>query len=526
MRILLLLCCLTACASKAAPQPPRLSDPTKADDGGLQITPLGVLEYDGEVFGELGEDQLDAYTFNADEGAIVTLDNSHRGTAAALDSVLYVYGPSDENGFYGATPIASDDDSGWGAHARLRELALPAAGEYLAVLGLWKGATGGAYRLTLTCESGECATEPPSIVIDATPLRVGEDGSSQSFEVRITTPPSELVQIWIESDSLDEALVYPTRLFFCPEGQFRSGNTCTEEEPFRITESVEWSRTVTVRVTGVRDDLEDGDRDFSLRLRVETNDADYAAIELDSLEGVNEEGAEALDYSALDDLQDDELLMALQARIGDHDVFGYQGANSARTLLFGSVDVRDDGMIESIYNADVIEAPGESILAFMRGFNTEHGWPQGQFDRIDPMVSDLHHIFPCDIDSNGTRSSYGFGYTSNPEAVGSNLGSSSTDARPRVYQVRRERRGDTARAHFYMVARYTFDASLEINFDDDESSENGSMEDLEEAVLRQWNDEDPVDEWEQRRNNRIEALQGNRNPFVDRPDFVERIAAF
>lgn len=526
MRFLLLLCCLTACATKGAPEPPRLSDPSKADDGGRDIPSLGALEYEGEVIGELTSDQFDAYTFDANEDAVVTLDNSQRGTARALDSVLYVYGPKDDNGFYGAAPIAIDDDSGWGAHARLSELAVPSAGEYLAVLGLTKDAAPGAYRLTLTCESGECATEAPDIIVEAAELRVGEDGSSQTFEVRITAPPTELVQIWVESDSLDEALVYPTRLLFCPEGQFRSGNDCTEEEPFRITESVEWSRTVVVRVTGVRDALEDGDRDFALNLRVETNDADYAEIALEPIAGVNEEGAEALDYSSLDGLQDDALLAALHARITDHQVFGYQGANSARTLLFGSVDVRDDGMIESIYNSDVIEAPGESILAFMLGFNTEHGWPQGQFDRVDPMVSDLHHIFPCDIDSNGSRASHGFGYTSNPDAANSNPGSSSTDSRPQIYQVRPERRGDTARAHFYMVARYTFDASLEVAFDDDDAAENGSMEDLEEAVLREWHEADPVDDFERRRNNRIDALQGNRNPFVDRPDFVERIAAF
>ena len=41
----------------------------------------------------------------------------------------------------------------------------------------------------------------------------------------------------------------------------------------------------------------------------------------------------------------------------------------SRTLLFGTVDVRD-GMVESLYSDATIEAPGESILAFMRGFNT------------------------------------------------------------------------------------------------------------------------------------------------------------
>jgi deoxyribonuclease I len=29
-----------------------------------------------------------------------------------------------------------------------------------------------------------------------------------------------------------------------------------------------------------------------------------------------------------------------------------------------------------------------------------------------------------------------------------------------------------------------------------------------------WNTEDPVDDWERERANRIEAIQGNRNPFI------------
>jgi endonuclease I len=199
--------------------------------------------------------------------------------------------------------------------------------------------------------------------------------------------------------------------------------------------------------------------------------------------------------------------------------------SSARTLLFGSVDVRN-GRVDSLYNGETIEAPGYSILAYMRGFNTEHSWPQAQFNRLDPMVSDLHHIFAVDITSNGLRSSYGFGYNGDPMSPGSSLGASTTDGRSLVFQVRPERRGDVARAHFYMVARYAFDTSIGIVFDDDGTESNNRMEDSEEAVLRQWSREDPVDEWERQRNERVAALQGNRNPFIDRPDLIDRVADF
>jgi endonuclease I len=48
----------------------------------------------------------------------------------------------------------------------------------------------------------------------------------------------------------------------------------------------------------------------------------------------------------------------------------------------------------------------------------------------------------------------------------------------------------------------------------------------EEETLRQWNKEDPVDAKEMARNDRIENFQHNRNPFVDCPEFIDRISDF
>lgn len=43
------------------------------------------------------------------------------------------------------------------------------------------------------------------------------------------------------------------------------------------------------------------------------------------------------------------------------------------------------------------------------------------------------------------------------------------------------------------------------------------------SVLLKWNKEDPVDDFEIRRNNTIEKYQHNRNPFVDNPEWAELI---
>lgn len=141
------------------------------DDGkgdiGDRVSIRGELVFTEASTGAFTEDlQFDGYRLALRAGAVVTIDNTHLGTASKLDSTLFVYGPRTAAG-YGTAAIAFDDDSGWGAHARLRGLVVPVEGEYLVVLGSANARGRGQYRLEARCDSGACAPLPASATCDA-----------------------------------------------------------------------------------------------------------------------------------------------------------------------------------------------------------------------------------------------------------------------------------------------------------------------------------------------------------------------
>ena len=87
-----------------------------------------------------------------------------------------------------------------------------------------------------------------------------------------------------------------------------------------------------------------------------------------------------------------------------------------------------------------------------------------------------------------------------------------------------EVKGDVARALFYMAVRYTGDASNEpALFLTDTTAQIASATNLmgRLTTLLLWHLADPVDARERQRNDRVFSFyQANRNPFVDRPEWV------
>ncbi len=153
-------------------------------------------------------------------------------------------------------------------------------------------------------------------------------------------------------------------------------------------------------------------------------------------------------------------------------------------------------------------------------WNREHVYAQsrGGFDTSAGPGTDLHHLRPEDVTVNGTRGNKDF---DNGGTAVSGCTDCWTDADS--FEPRDAVKGDVARMLFYMAVRYEGDDgfnNLEL------STVSGSavprIGDVD--VLLQWNAEDPVSSFEMRRNDRIyEAWQGNRNPFIDHPEWAASI---
>ncbi|MEQ6025276.1 endonuclease [Streptomyces salinarius] len=154
-------------------------------------------------------------------------------------------------------------------------------------------------------------------------------------------------------------------------------------------------------------------------------------------------------------------------------------------------------------------------------WNREHVWAKshGDFGTSTGPGTDIHHLRPSDVRVNSVRGNKDFdnGGSAVSEGGGSLTDSDSFEPRDAV-------KGDVARMIFYMAVRYEGGdgfADLEVNGQVDNGS-NPYMGKL--SVLKAWNDEDPPDAFEERRNQVIyDEFQHNRNPFVDHPEWVESI---
>ncbi|NLM17521.1 MAG: hypothetical protein GX221_07375 [Candidatus Riflebacteria bacterium] len=198
-------------------------------------------------------------------------------------------------------------------------------------------------------------------------------------------------------------------------------------------------------------------------------------------------------YSGLENLSGGKLRAALKELVSKHTSHDYQ---RAQDIIFEDLD-NNGGYVECIYTGRKLKTKKEPDANNM---NVEHSWPQSKGAK-GIAKSDLHHLFASDSKANARRGNNPFGYVSHPiwEEGGSKFDGD-------VFDVRKERRGDIARALFYFALRY--DMPISPNH---------------EKVLKEWHKEDPVDARERARNDKIHNYQNNRNPFIDRPEFAEKI---
>lgn len=213
-------------------------------------------------------------------------------------------------------------------------------------------------------------------------------------------------------------------------------------------------------------------------------------------------------YASTDNKSEEDLKAALKALLSSTLVAGTY--NTARDEMFMVIDnkkVNGQGATvntaECVYTGVLATNYADRTAAQNQGFNTEHTFPQSLFSQNLPMRADLHHLFVTDDYANNQRSNYPFGVVTNPtwQDGGSKLGGGKFE--PRDWD-----KGRVARAMMYFVTAYQ-----------DYSSYFAPQE----SILRQWNASFPVDNIDIDRNEGIFNFQHNRNPFIDYPQYLERI---
>jgi endonuclease I len=198
---------------------------------------------------------------------------------------------------------------------------------------------------------------------------------------------------------------------------------------------------------------------------------------------------------------------------------------SPATELYPWIDLQPDRNVRSIYTqdeydpAELIEeaariheqreslratAASEAAVEELEPYNCEHVVCQSWFDHAEPMRGDLHHLFTCERKCNSFRGNAP--YTDFPdylEVVRESCGKKETA----LFEPAAGK-GAVARATLYFLLRYP-----ELRPYDDQAI----------TTLLEWHEAEPVSEYERHRNAAIFERQGNRNPFIDHPEWAVRI---
>lgn len=158
---------------------------------------------------------------------------------------------------------------------------------------------------------------------------------------------------------------------------------------------------------------------------------------------------------------------------------------------------------------------------FNSGVNREHVWPKshGNFTTSN-AGADGHHLMPCDYSLNSARGNDGY------DDVDGKTGKI-VEGTDNCYQgggyfcPPDEYKGAVARILMYVQTRWG-GTNNTLKFA--EYAGDNTMGKI--STLIKWHLENPPTEREIRRNNEVQKMQGNRNPFIDHPEYAAMIYGY
>ncbi len=235
-------------------------------------------------------------------------------------------------------------------------------------------------------------------------------------------------------------------------------------------------------------------------------------------------------YDPAEGLSGEALQWALHGIIDNHDPVSYDYLWTA----FYTTDDRYGDKVWDMYSDIPGGTPpylytlgddqGGSASGEGEGYNREHSWPKSWFGDSSPMNTDLFHIVPTDIYVNNRRGNWPYaevGSATWTSLNGSRLGNSCTPGYSgTAFEPVDGYKGDLARNYFYMATRYKGEDS---GWPGSPMTDGADLEQWAVDMLIQWHLDDPVSAKEVERNDAVYAVQENRNPFIDHPEFAVMI---
>jgi endonuclease I len=228
-----------------------------------------------------------------------------------------------------------------------------------------------------------------------------------------------------------------------------------------------------------------------------------------------------------------ELKTALYNIIKNHIQLGY----SELWTAFYTTDAKPNGKVWDMYSNTnytfgINQQGGGGYTGEGQMYNREHSFPKSWFNDGYPMYTDLFHLYPTDAYVNGRRSNYPYGNVRNAiftSTNGSKLGSpvtSNFNESASVFEPANDYKGDFARTYFYMATCYEnriagWRGNNAATRDILDGTSYPAFKSWYVDMLVEWHKNDPVSEKEINRNNAVYDIQGNRNPYIDHPEWVE-----
>jgi endonuclease I len=227
-------------------------------------------------------------------------------------------------------------------------------------------------------------------------------------------------------------------------------------------------------------------------------------------------------YSTASGLSGSALKAALHNIIKNHTELSYDDVVDA--LMVTDEDTLNTNNVICFYTG--WSYPKSEYGSLGDQWNREHVWSKshGDFGDTPPEGSDLHHLRACDASVNSAKGNRDFSEGTTPFTDGS--GPTGCFTAPYTWEPRVSDKGDVARMMFYMAVRYegeNGETDLElvsyVNTAPDGQPLYGNLD-----TLMKWHNDDPVNDWERDRNDAVYwQYQGNRNPFIDHPEYANLI---